>query len=186
MNAIAIHLMRHGAPQMPGRMLGHFDAPPDPEAMGLCMDRARTVSFAHVITSDLARARIPGEIIAAECDISLLVDPRWRELHFGQWENADPASLDADALARFWNDPEACPPPEGERWSDLRARAGAAVRQIATPSLVLSHAGAIRAALSVLCGLDHRQAWAFELPYGALLSLRVWPDGTAQITGLVT
>ena len=159
MNAVPIHLMRHGAPEMAGRLLGHFDAPPDPEAMALCIDRARALSFAHVVTSDLARARIPGEIIAAEHKASLHVDPRWRELNFGRWDGADPASLDGGALGRFWHDPDASPPPEGERWSALCARAGAAVREIGAPTLVLSHAGTMRAALSVLCGLNHRQAW---------------------------
>ncbi len=53
------------------------------------------------------------------------------------------------------------------------------------PALVVCHAGAIRAALAVLCGFDVRQGWAVDLPYGAVLSLRVWPEGrSGQITGL--
>ena len=43
-----------------------------------------------------------------------------------------------------------------------------------------------RAVLHLLCGFDIAQLWSFDLPYGSLLSLRVWPGPktVAQITGL--
>jgi len=56
------------------------------------------------------------------------------------------------------------------------------------PTLVVTHGGAIRAALHVLCGFDLRATWSFALPYAALVTLEVW-DGTprsAQVTGLAT
>jgi len=58
-------------------------------------------------------------------------------------------------------------------------------------AIVVSHAGAMRAAVSVLTGLDHRGVWAFNLPYGALLSIRVWrgegsEPASGQIVGLRT
>ena len=98
-----------------------------------------------------------------------------------------PAQIDPAALGQFWDDPNANPPPDGERWSALRSRVAAAIEALPpVPTLVVSHGGAIRAALAVLCGFDHRQIWAFDLPCGALVSLRVWPGApfTAQIAGL--
>ena len=46
----------------------------------------------------------------------------------------------------------------------------------------------MRAALSVLCGFNHSQGWALDLPYTALLSLGVWPGEPllGQIVGLRT
>ena len=51
---------------------------------------------------------------------------------------------------------------------------------------VVAHGGSMRAALHGLCGFDQRQLWAFELPYAALLSLRVWlgEHPSAQLAGL--
>lgn len=89
-----------------------------------------------------------------------------------------PQQLDPAVQARFWDDPEAHAPPGGERWSQLCARVGEALTGIDGASLILTHGGAMRAALSVLFGFDHRQVWAFELPYGALVSLRIWPGRT--------
>lgn len=183
-----LHLMRHGAPEWPGRLFGHLDAPPDKSGLGLCRERAKPVSFSHVLSSDLSRACMPAALISADRAVPHHTDARWRELDFGAWDGCDPTALPADDLAAFWDDPDANPPPGGERWTDLRARVGAALDEVNGAALILAHAGAIRAALSILCGLDYRQSWAVDLPYGALVSLRVWPGNpaSAQITGLTT
>lgn len=178
--------MRHGVPQMAGRLLGHLDAPPEAAGIAACVDRARGLDFARVVTSDLARAMAPGVLIAAERGVAHAIDARWRELHFGAWEGADPADLPGELLARFWDDPNGSPPPGGERWADLTARVGAALADLNGAALILCHAGSMRAALSVLCGFDVRQGWAIDLPYAAVLSLRVWPGEplSGQIVGL--
>jgi alpha-ribazole phosphatase len=42
--------------------------------------------------------------------------------------------------------------------------------------------------MAELCGFPLAQLWAIDLPYAALLSLRVWPGArlSAQIVGLAT
>lgn len=175
MTEAVVHLMRHGAPQRPGLLLGHLDVPPHADGVARCVERARHFDFAQVVTSGLARAREPGALIAAERGVEHCVDARWRELCFGAWEGADPATLQREALARFWDDPERFPPPQGECWTALCARVEEALHDLVGTVLVVSHAGAMRAALSVLCGLDARQCWAVDLPYGAVMTLRLWP-----------
>jgi alpha-ribazole phosphatase len=184
--AIDLHLMRHGQPALTGRLLGRTDCEVVPAGIAACRAAARAVTARQVITSDLRRAADCGEAIAAELDVPLRVDPRWRELDFGAWDGLLPADVAPDALARFWEDPDAARPPGGERWSTLLARVAGAIDTIDTPTLVVSHAGAIRAALVATCGFDRRQAWAFELPYGSVLSLRLWRGEApaAQITAL--
>ena len=117
----------------------------------------------------------------------LLIDPRWRELDFGDWDGKAASAIDRDAFGRFWDDPDANPPAGGERWSALTARVSVAIGDLApVPTLIVTHGGAMRAALHALCGFDQRQLWAFDLPYAALLSLRLWPGEPpgAQIAGL--
>lgn len=188
MSGFTVHLMRHGAPQVPGRLLGHLDMPPREDGIALCVERAQRLSFERVVTSDLMRARAPGAIIAEARGVHHAVDPRWRELYFGAWEGVDPAALPEADLARFWDDPDAFPPPDGERWGDLCARVGDGLRALAEAALVVSHGGAMRAAMAELCGFDARQCWAVDLPYGAVLSLRLWPGErlSGQIVGLLT
>jgi alpha-ribazole phosphatase len=184
----ALHLLRHGEAEGAGRLIGRRDAPPLPAGIAACIARARDLAVARIVSSDLARALHPARAIAARHDLPHRIDPRWRELDFGQWEGREPATLPDADLGAFWADPEASPPPGGERWSALRTRIGTALDGIAEPTLVVTHAGAIRAALSCLLGLDHRQGWAMALPHAALVSLHIRPGEkrTAQMTGLVT
>lgn len=184
MNARALHLLRHGAPERPGLLLGHTDAAPTAQGRAACRMRAQGLKVGQVIASDLARARLPAGDIAGDLGLPLALDTRWRELDFGAWEARDPAGV-GDPLGHFWADPEAYPPPRGESWGQLSARVEAGLEAIGGDALVVTHAGAMRAALALLLRLSPAQAWAFHLPYAALISLRIWPDG-AQVTGLAT
>lgn len=186
MSGFALHLMRHGAPAGAGRLLGHSDAAPLTHGVTACIEQASVLDFGHVISSDLARASAPAAAIAQAHGVRHTVDPGWRELDFGQWDGADPAAIGSPYLDAFWDDPQANPPPGGESWGVLVARVGAALDGIAAPTLVLTHAGAMRAALTCLLGLTYRQGWAFGLPYGAALSLWIVPGAPrfVQITGL--
>ncbi len=159
--------------------------------MAQCLARAEGLEFAQVVSSDLSRARAPARQIAQERGLSCRIDPRWRELDFGAWTGLAPHQVDPAAHARFWDDPENGAPPRGERWSQLCSRVGAAVADISVSTMVLTHGGAMRAALAALFHMEHRHVWAFDLPYAALVSLRVWPDPdngmpAAQIVSLVT
>jgi alpha-ribazole phosphatase len=187
MTAFLLHLLRHGAPETPGRMMGRTDGAPTPAGIAACVDQAADLAFDRLIASDLARARLAGNAIAVTLSVPLGIDPRWRELDFGAWDGLSSADIDPSAIGRFWDDPDANPPPGGERWSALTARVGSAIADLAPlPTLVVSHGGAMRAALAVLCGFDQRQIWAFDLGYASLLSLKIWPGDTpsAQIVGL--
>jgi alpha-ribazole phosphatase len=187
-NGFALHLMRHGPPLRPGLLLGHTDEPALDPACPKLLGRAGGLAVEGIVTSDLSRARISAELAATARGLPLSIDPRWRELGFGDWEGLAPALVPQDLLGRFWADPDGDPPPGGERWSGLRNRVAKGLAAISRPTLVFTHAGAMRAALSVLTGLDHRGVWALDLPYGALLTLRVWQGEplSGQIVGLQT
>lgn len=187
MAARLLHLMRHGAPAITGRLLGHADWPATEAGIASCVGRAAALGGTAIVSSDLLRARAAAEAIGAPRHSVPLIDARWRELDFGAWDGVDPATLDAAALADFYADPDACPPPGGERWSALTTRVDAALGALPPePTLVVTHGGAMRAVLALLCGFDQRQLWAFDLPYAACLTLRLWPGERpfAQIVGL--
>lgn len=189
MNEQIIHLLRHGPPERPGLLMGRTDDAPTPGGIAGCVRQVEDLEFSAIGSSDLRRCALAASAIGDRKGLSVTIDPRWRELDFGDWDGSPASSVDAGLLARFWNDPDRNPPPNGERWSALVARIAAAGSGLDQPaSLIVTHGGAMRAMLAHLCGFDHRQAWAFDLPYGALLSLRVWSEEqpSAQIIGLRT
>lgn len=184
-----LYLMRHGMPAVAGRLLGRTDDPVTGAGIDSCVARAEGLPIERIETSDLIRARACAEAIGAPLEVAVAVDPRWRELDFGAWDGLAPATIDPAGLAAFYDDPDASPPPDGERWSMVQGRVAQALAAMPPVStLVVTHGGAIRAALADLCGFDRRQLWAFDLPYAALVSLRIWPGQTrtAQIVGLAT
>lgn len=188
MNGFALHLLRHGKPARPGLLMGaRTDGAPTPEGIAACIAQAADLGIERIVASDLRRCRLAGDAIGAHLALAPAIDPRWRELDFGDWDGMAADQVDADALGRFWNDPDLCPPPGGEGWSALVARVSTAIADLAPrPTLVVTHGGTIRAALHLLCGFDRQRLWAFDLPYGVLVSLRVWRGAHpgAQITGL--
>lgn len=184
MTPFALHLLRHGAPETPGLLLGRTDMAPTAEGIAACAAQAAGIAVEVLISSDLRRCHDAATKIGKAAGLPVTTEPRWRELDFGDWDGQPGSAIDAEALGRFWSDPDANPPPEGEPWSALTARVSAALVDLAPrPALIVTHGGAIRAALHRLCGFDRRQLWSFDLPYGVLVSLQVWPDG-AQLVAI--
>jgi alpha-ribazole phosphatase len=184
-----LYLMRHGAPAVAGRLLGRTDDPATEAGIAACVARTKGIAVERIAVSDLVRACACAAAIGQPRGVSVEVDPRWRELDFGAWDGLGPAEIASAELAAFYDDPDASPPPDGERWSALQDRVAQALAEMPPVStLVVTHGGAIRAALADLCGFDRRQIWAFDLPYAALVSLRIWPGPTrtVQIVGLAT
>jgi alpha-ribazole phosphatase len=188
-SAHMLYLMRHGAPERAGRMLGRTDDPVTEAGIAACVARADGIAVERIAASDLIRARACAAAIGGPRGVSVEVDPRWRELDFGVWDGLAPAAIEPAELAAFYDDPDASPPPDGEPWSALQGRVARALTEMPPVStLVVTHGGAIRAALADLCGFDRRQIWAFDLPYAAMVSLRIWPGPkrTVQIVWLAT
>ena len=187
MSGFILHLLRHGAPHAPGLLMGRTDGPPTAEGIAACVGQVAERSFIRIISSDLERALQAAETIGGLRDVPVQTDPRWREIDFGDWDGLAASAIDPVAIGRFWNDPDGFPPPNGERWSSLTGRVSAAIETLPhEATLVVTHAGAMRAALACVLGFDQHQIWSFDLPYGALLSFRIWPGPTrsAQIVGL--
>lgn len=187
MSGFALHFLRHGAPEQPGLMLGHTDAAPTAEGIAACVQQVSDLDIGRIISSDLQRCRLAAAAIGEARNLVPQIDPRWRELDFGDWDGKAASAIDPEPLGRFWADPDENPPPQGERWSALVARTASALADLSPQStLIVSHVGAIRAALHGLCAIPRPQLWAFDLPYGALLSLHIWPGEpwTAQIRAL--
>jgi alpha-ribazole phosphatase len=189
MSGVLLHLLRHGTPEVPGLLMGRTDGAPAPAGIGVCAERVAGLDVGAIVSSGLVRCDRAAGAIGAKLALRVAIDPRWRELDFGEWDGKAPDEVDRQALERFWQDPDDNPPRGGERWSSLVARVRAAIQDVAHgPTLVVTHAGAMRAALSVLCRFDHVQCWSLDLPYAALLSFRLWSGEqiSGQIIGLRT
>lgn len=117
--------------------------------------------WGEVVSSPARRCHDFARALAADRGIVCTVDCDWRELDFGAWEELRPdqaAALDGDSHAAFVRDPRRHPPPGGETLDALDARVGAALQRLGEsarkPTLVVTHAGPMRAVLAQVLGLS--------------------------------
>jgi alpha-ribazole phosphatase len=159
---VLLGFLRHGEVAGPAHAYrGRSDAPLTPrgrEQMHAAL--AGMPRWGEVVSSPARRCLDFAREVAAEREIDCTIDPDWRELDFGAWEDLRPdqaAARDAAAHAAFVRDPRRCPPPGGEMLEARDARVAAALARLGetarAPTLVVTHAGAMRAVLAQVLGL---------------------------------
>lgn len=186
-------LLRHGEPELRGCFLGRLDSPASQRGIDSCVEAVARLKIGHIISSPLKRSAAAAEAIARCLALRVDFDPRWQELDFGAWDGKSPQQIgqsEPDHLQGFWTDPDLYPPPRGERWSEIKDRVSAAMRETAGhsfpgPVLVVSHAGAIRAAMAVACGFGFAETMRLDLPYAAQVHLTMFEGSSAGPSGLV-
>lgn len=143
-----ILLARHGETDWNRelRIQGHADEPLNQLGREQARELARSldeVPFAAVYSSDLRRALETAEIVAAEHDLPVRIDPGLREIDVGSWEG-----LTRDEVLERFPDFQR---PDGETRDAHRERIVAALTRIAQAHrgeqvLVVTHGGSMRAA----------------------------------------
>jgi broad specificity phosphatase PhoE len=178
-----VALLRHGETEGGARFCGSTDVPLTPLGWRQMRAAAGGEPWRRIVASPLRRCADFARELAVELNLPLELDERLREMHFGAWEGHSAAELmaaDAEALARFWRDPAANPPPGAEPLDEFQARvlaAWGALRQ--TPCqgqvLVISHGGVMRTILSDVLGhpLENLLELEIEIVHGSLHRVRL-------------
>lgn len=161
---IFIRHPRTSAP--PGLCYGRLQvevAPDAPDQIARAMDTVPP--FAAVVSSPAERCRMLAQGLSARDSAPLIFDDRLRELDFGSWEGLmwqDIPRAESDPWAA---DPWTIAPPGGETFATLHARVAAATAEVKPETLVVCHAGVIRAAQMILLGHSFQQVFAAPVPY---------------------
>lgn len=159
---VLLGFLRHGEVAGPAHVYrGRSDAPLTPRGRAqMHAALAAMPRWGAIVSSPARRCLDFAREAAAERGIACSVDPDWRELDFGAWEDLRPdqaAASDADMHAAFVRDPRRHAPPGGETLDALDARANAALGRLGVsaraPTLVVTHAGTMRAVLAQVLGL---------------------------------
>lgn len=188
-----VDLLRHGTTGRSGHLDGRTDFPVD--ADGWVQFRSQTAGRAWplVVSSPLRRARECAEVLVEQTGVLLRIDADWAELDFGAMDGLRHEEIAQDrelraARTAFLADPCASSLPGGESWAAFESRISRALRRLvneveAQPVLVISHAGAIRAAISVACGIALASLWAVRISHGTRVRLRLGSDASGKIWG---
>lgn len=187
---LTLLLVRHGqtAWNRAQRFQGQSDVPLDETGMAQIEKVARRLSqemLDAIYTSDLSRAQMTARAIAANHTCPVIIDPRLRELSFGEWEGltyTEIASRFPDQLKSWEQDPFRNAPPGGETVSHLADRVDAVLRDLrarhAMQTVVIAaHGGPLQ---TLIClALDHlpEKHWQFSLRPGSLTEIAFYPAG---------
>lgn len=186
-----IALLRHGETQGGNCYRGSRDDPLTALGWEQMEAAAGALAWERIVASPLKRCADFAQALASRLAIPLAFDERLREMHFGAWEGRTAAELmesAPDALARFWRDPAAYPPPGAEALGDFQARVLAAWDELRNQPngrrvLVVGHGGPSRTILCTVLGhpLERLLELEIDLGHGALRWLRLRSDGGAEL-----
>ncbi|MBI5480521.1 MAG: histidine phosphatase family protein [Deltaproteobacteria bacterium] len=183
-----VFLVRHGETDWTRerRLLGQRDLGLNADGLNQAHATAmalKAIEITEVISSPLLRAVQTAEVIGGVCDMEVARDPRLIEMALGRWEGMPyDAALVDPGYQTFMDDPEESPVPGGERLSDVRDRAAAAVHQALAdnPSrsnvIVVTHASVIRVLLTHYLGLGLASFHRLRVSHGSLSVLRFADD----------
>lgn len=171
-----IDLLRHGEAAGGRRYRGSTDDPLTATGWAQMHAVVADGKWDRIVTSPLARCCAFAAELAAERGIDVDIDARLREMGFGRWEGRSAEELmrdERDALLRFWADPVANAPPNGEPLADVARRVLEAWREHAARAagarvLMVSHGGPIRVILGHLAGVPDSALITLPVPLASL------------------
>jgi len=126
---------------------------------GLFARDGRSEASLEFVASPLVRARSTMELVRGSLSLppdQYAIDPRLREIGYGQWEGATLAQMqveDPDLFARRQTDKWTVSPPGGESYVEVQARVNDWYRQLTADTVAVAHGGTARA-LMVALGLE--------------------------------
>ncbi len=177
---MALHqliLLRHGETDWNAqrRMQGHCDVPLNVDGLAQARKVASSIAALEpdvIVSSDLSRAVVTADILAAASGLSPSADPRLRESSLGDWEGLGLEEVMSRWPAEWerWRTTSAhLAPPGGESRIEVAARASAVVEELEAGSahraLLVTHGGLIAGLTGLLLGLPNPQ-WSMLVGIG--------------------
>ncbi len=189
-----LDLVRHADTGRRGYFDGRCDSPLLPGSAHPVRDAHAAIAWSRVIASPLQRAHDTARAMAAPQALDVEVSEDWAEWHFGDWDGLHRDDIDAQAdgrraLEAFYRDPFNALPPNAESGAEFSQRirrgldAAVAGHDDTRPALVVTHAGALRMAVSLACAIPLSALWSVRIGYGTRVRLHVEPGEAGVLWG---
>jgi alpha-ribazole phosphatase len=184
-----IELLRHGEPVGGSRYRGQIDdALSERGWKQMWQALEGRPLWQQVISSPLQRCNAFASALAERHALPLAQEPRFAEVGFGAWEGrtrAELERLEPGQVARFLADPVAHRPPGSEPIEEFLARVNTAFtemigRHAGQSILVVTHAGVIRAVLSLVLQIPPSAMYRIHVANAGITRLRT--DGERGFT----
>lgn len=146
-----------------------------------------------IVSSPLRRCREFATELATQRDLPLIVDERFREMHFGDWEGmliSEVWASQAEAARAWYVDPGNHTPPNAEPLPAMRSRVAEGWAELVAAHegghvLLVAHGGVIRNLVAHVLALPLTATNRFGMPYGCRARIEVSHDGDASMPRLM-
>ncbi len=170
---MSIKLVRHTRPKIEdGICYGRLDLPVAESFKADALDVIDGLQSAvHLVTSPMLRCRMLADEIGKQFDRVATVDDRLAEMDFGDWEGMPWADVPRIQLDEWAEDFMYARPHGGENVATLLARTNSAIdeyQRLGESTIIVTHAGVIRAALSTG---EHSVDWQVDVSFGQIIEL---------------
>lgn len=176
-----IDLLRHGEPVGGRRYRGQVDDALSEKGWAQMWNAVGADPlWQQIVSSPLQRCSAFAASLAESLVLPVQLEPRFREVGFGDWEGKtrdELDRLDPGQIARFYRDPVNNRPPGAEPLDEFTGRVQAAFNDMldrfsGQSVLVVAHAGVIRAIL----------AYTLDMPPSTMYRISVPNAGISRIT----
>lgn len=175
-----IHVVRHGrtAANAGGLLLGRADPPLDPEGVEQARCAAAVLpADALVVSSPLQRCSATAAALAADH----LVDDRFIELDYGEWDLTPLNEVPAELWASWRSDPH-FRPSGGETLAELADRVAAGIEHWVGEAhgrdlVIVTHVSPIKAALAWALGVGVEISWRAFVAQASITRISVTQRG---------
>ena len=174
-----VYLIRHGETfaNAQKRFAGHWDVELTERGLAQAENvslKLKDINFKKATCSDLQRARITAETIMKHHDLALDVNPNFREMNFGTWEEKtfkEIGEKDPVLLQSWFDDFKNFEVPEGESVQILYGRVIKAYEALVEGMdfeghdnvLIVAHGGVIQCLMSYFVFGDLSGYWTFRI-----------------------
>ena len=179
-----IDLLRHGACHGGQIFRGHTDSLLSAEGFEQMSNTigASPPAWDCIVSSPLRRCADFAEMLSIQYATDFSVQDNFKEISFGDWDgraSADIEQKQAPALEKFWQDPSAYTPPNGEALLDFHQRVIHEWQQLLLHRqgkniLLVCHGGVIRVLLAELLGMPLQNLLRLDIPYASLSRIQVF------------
>ncbi|OAG27960.1 histidine phosphatase family protein [Thermodesulfatator autotrophicus] len=187
MKPTRIFLVRHGEVKGPkGVLYSQNDVPLSEKGLKQSKELVEVflqLPLAAVYTSDLTRARLPGEMLCQQKNIPHLIKKKLREINFGAWAGKSFSELlEIPEFRERLKDPAKIKPPQGETLEELLSR-GLSVIKEATERfegqnvVFFIHGGLIRVLILYALGSSLSNFFRLQIDYAGINLIDFYPDG---------
>lgn len=181
-------LLRHGQTTANAQALlqGHMNLPLDPVGERQAQRSGEYLRSAFpdalVISSPLTRAHQTASAVSAD----VVVDERFIELDYGQWDGIALTDVDAQSWADWRADPS-FRPPGGETLVELDSRVRPALDEISDRAqhghvIVVSHVSPIKSGITWALGVGPEVSWRCQLDRASICRIAISPRGPSLVS----